>query len=236
MRILGIDTATSSASAALLQDGTIIADEIRAQPKLGHAEIVLPLVRSVLGRAETTLAEIDGLAVSIGPGSFTGLRVGLSTVNGLAYGSRLPVAGISTLLANASRPSAFEGVICSMLDARKKEVYVAFFRRASGSLRRLTQDAIMPLDAVVEQTRRLAGGEPILFAGDGADVCRKALASCLGEGICFYGGDDYPSLAAAVARLGEQDLRGSEGYFWASPAPVYLRLSEAELKRRRSAN
>jgi tRNA threonylcarbamoyladenosine biosynthesis protein TsaB len=236
MRILGIDTATSSASAALLQDGAIIADEIRAQPKLGHAEIVLPLVSSVLAKAATTVAELDGISVSIGPGSFTGLRVGLSTINGLAYRSRLSVVGISTLLANASRPSAFEGVICSMLDARKKDAYVAFFRSASGFLTRLTQDAIAPIDVVIEQAGRLANGDPMLFAGDGADVYRDTLIGALGNGIGFYGGDDYPSLAAAVARLGEPDLRSSEGNFWASLAPVYLRLSQAESKPRQSPN
>jgi tRNA threonylcarbamoyladenosine biosynthesis protein TsaB len=232
MRILGIDTATSSASAAVLEDGAIVADEIRLQPKVGHAEIILPLIASVLASARASLSDLDGVAVSIGPGSFTGLRVGLSTVKGLVYGGRLPVAGISTLLANASRAAAVDGLICSMLDARKHEVYASFFRRASGSLTRLTEDAIAPIDVVIAQARKLADDKTVRFVGEGANIYWKALVGSLGAEICFSGGEDYPSLASAVARLGEARLRHSEGDFLGSMVPVYLRLSEAEVKHR----
>jgi tRNA threonylcarbamoyladenosine biosynthesis protein TsaB len=232
MRILGIDTATSNASTALLEDGAVIADEIRLQPKVGHAEIILPLVQSVFAKARASLSDLDGIAVSIGPGSFTGLRIGLSTVKGLAYGGRLPVVGISTLLANATRVAAFDGLICSMLDARKKEVYASFFRRTSGSLTRLTEDTIAPIHAVIDQARDLAGGGSTLFIGEGAKVYGNALVSSLGAEVRFCSGDGYPSLAAAVARIGEQRLLHSEGDFLGSMVPVYLRLSEAEMKRR----
>jgi tRNA threonylcarbamoyladenosine biosynthesis protein TsaB len=232
MRILGIDTATSNASAAVLENEAIIADEVRVQPKVGHAEIILPLVQSVFAKARIALSDLDGIAVSIGPGSFTGLRVGLSTVKGLVYGAqRLPVAGISTLLAQAARTAPLDGLICSMLDARKKEVYASFFRRTSGSLTRLTEDIIEPIEAVVEQARNLANDGSILFTGDGARVYWNALVSSLGAGICFCDGEDYPSLASAVARLGEHRLRHSEGDFLGPMVPVYLRLSEAETKR-----
>jgi tRNA threonylcarbamoyladenosine biosynthesis protein TsaB len=231
MRILGIDTATSSASAALLENGAIVADEIRVQPKVGHAEIVLPLVQCVFSRTGTALSDLDAIAVSIGPGSFTGLRVGLSTVKGMAYGGRLRVAGISTLLALASRAVTTDGLICPMLDARKKEVYASFFRSTDGSLKRLTEDGLLPIDALVDQARSFAGGEAIFFTGDGAKLYWGALVSSLGAGICFCDGADYPSLAAAVARLGEQYLHRSEGDFLASLMPVYLRLAQAEMKR-----
>jgi tRNA threonylcarbamoyladenosine biosynthesis protein TsaB len=232
MRILGIDTATSTASAALLENGAIIADEIHLQPKVGHAEIILPLVESVFAKAHASLSDLDGIAVSIGPGSFTGLRVGLSTVKGLAYGGQLPVVGISTLLANAARVSAFDGLIGSMLDARKKEIYASFFRQASGSLTRLTEDVIAPIHAVVDQARNLAHGGSMLFIGEGAKVYRDALVSSLGADVCFCSGDGYPSLASAVARIGEKRLLHSDGDFLGTMVPVYLRLSEAEVKRR----
>ncbi|HET8564449.1 MAG TPA: tRNA (adenosine(37)-N6)-threonylcarbamoyltransferase complex dimerization subunit type 1 TsaB, partial [Candidatus Binatia bacterium] len=113
MRILGIDTASTNASAALLEDGRVIADEIRLDdvasryagrmPAPHHAEIILPLIDAVLRKGGTSIEEISGIAVSIGPGSFTGLRIGLSTVKGLAYGCAVPVVGVSTLLANAAR-------------------------------------------------------------------------------------------------------------------------------------
>jgi tRNA threonylcarbamoyladenosine biosynthesis protein TsaB len=114
MRVVGIDSSSATASAALIEDGRLIAE--RRHPglsaghaagltglKSNHAEILLPLIESVIVEAQITLAEVSGLAIAIGPGSFTGLRIGLSTVKGLAYGWRIPVVGISTLLAQAAR-------------------------------------------------------------------------------------------------------------------------------------
>jgi tRNA threonylcarbamoyladenosine biosynthesis protein TsaB len=243
MRILGVDTATSTASVALLENETIIADENYlqtplgseskgSQPKVGHAEIILPLVESVLAKARKSLADLDGIAVSIGPGSFTGLRIGLSTVKGLAYGGQLPVVGISTLLANAARVTVFDGLICSIFDARKKEAYASFFRRTTASFTRLTEDFIAPIDAVIDQARNLAGGAPTLFIGEGVRVYGTVLAGSLGSKVRCCSGDGYPSLAMAVARLGEERLLDSDVDFLGSMVPVYLRLSEAEVKRR----
>jgi tRNA threonylcarbamoyladenosine biosynthesis protein TsaB len=232
MRILGIDTATSTASVALVENGAIIADEMHLQPKAGHAEIILTLVEAVCAKARASLSDIDGIAVSIGPGSFTGLRIGLSTVKGLAYGGRVPVVGVSTLLANAARVSAFDGLICSMLDARKKEVYASFFRRTSGSLTRLTEDAIAPIYAIIDQARNLAAGGCTLFIGEGVKVYGNVVLSLLKAEARFCNADGHPSLAAAVARIGKKRLLDSEGDFLGSMVPVYLRLSEAETKRK----
>ena len=169
MRILGIDTATSAASVALVENGAIIADQRYLQiacdqrwkfnqPKVGHAEIILPLIETVLAAARCSFPNLDGIAISNGPGSFTGLRIGLSTVKGLAYGWQCPVTGVSTLWANAARVTDFVGVVCSLFDARKKEVYVSFFRRNADVLVRLTEDAIAPVSAVIDQARNLGGG------------------------------------------------------------------------------
>src|ERR1051325_5013163 len=134
MRILGLDTATATASVALVEDGRIVADEITRENAShrftgvstgNHAEIVLPLIRSALEKAGATIADLTALAVSVGPGSFTGVRIGLSTIKGLSYGSSIPVLWFSTLLANAARVGSFEGLICSLFDARKKQVYAA---------------------------------------------------------------------------------------------------------------
>jgi tRNA threonylcarbamoyladenosine biosynthesis protein TsaB len=232
VRILGIDTATGSASAALVQDGEILADEVRPQPKAGHAEVILSLVQSVFVKTDTRFSDLDGIAVSIGPGSFTGLRVGLSTAKGLVYGRQsLPVAGISTLLANASRIAACDLLICSMLDARRKEVYASFFRRTSDRLARLTEDTLAPLDSIIDQARSLAASDSMVFIGEGAEFYRDALVASLKPQIRICVGAGYSSLAAAVARLGEHRLRHSEGDCLASLVPVYLRISEAERKR-----
>ena len=114
MRVVGIDTSSATASAALIEDGRLIAERRQSGSTAGqaagltglksnHAEILLPLIESVIAEVRTTIAEVSGLAVAIGPGSFTGLRIGLSTVKGLAYGWGIPVVGVSTLLAQAAR-------------------------------------------------------------------------------------------------------------------------------------
>ena len=236
MRILGIDTATSIASAALIEDDCIIAEQIHGSPdrsqtttlKANHAEVVLPLVEAVLRDAAVSLRDLSGLAVSIGPGSFTGLRIGLSTVKGLAYGLEIPVVGVSTLLANAARVENFAGSICSFLDARKQEVYAALFRRAGDGLTRITQDRAAGATEIAELAGKLPGG-PCLFIGDGAIKYEKLLVDAFGDRAILTAGDKYPSLASAVARLSQKQIRENDGNSLTALVPIYLRPAEAEL-------
>ena len=242
MRIVGIDTSSTTASAALIEDGRLIAE--RCHPELSsgraagltglksnHAETLLPLIEAVIAAARVTLAEVSGIAAAIGPGSFTGLRIGLSTVKGLAYGWGIPVVGVSTLLAQGSRVGEFDGVICALLDARKNEVYAALFRKRKNSLTRLTEDFLAPVGTVTEQVRSAAGAMPCLLIGDGARRYEKPLLDALGNHARLCAEDSVPSCAAAVARLGVERLRQSEADELGKLVPVYLRPSEAEAKR-----
>jgi tRNA threonylcarbamoyladenosine biosynthesis protein TsaB len=245
MTILGVDSATSTASAALVEDGKIIAeqaysnrsDESDSQAKavkVGHAEVLIPLIASVLEQTQRAFVDLHGIAVSIGPGSFTGLRIGLSTVKGLAYGWNIPVAGVSTLAANAARVTDTEGLICSLLDARKQQVYAALFRRSGGSLTRMTEDAVVSVEAAVEYAFEAAAGGACLFIGDGAAKYGEVLSNVFGNDKRYSQGSSYPCLAAAAARLAEPRLRLSGGDFLGALVPVYLRPAEAESKRRES--
>ena len=240
--ILGIDTATATASAALVENGKLLCEEVRSAPALSgngspngranHAEALLPLIDRLLDRAGVQLAGISALAVSIGPGSFTGLRIGLSTVKGLAYGSETPVVGIPTLTAVAARVNDREGFICPFLDARKKEVYAALFRRQDGRLERATDDLVCAPERMVETAGGLVNNEPCLFIGDGARVYAKLIQDRLGERCLLTLGESYPSTAAAVARLAEEKI-GRQEFDPVGPlSPLYLRPSEAELKRK----
>ena len=242
MRIVGIDTSSATASAALVDDGRLIAErcypESTAAPAAGltglksnHAEILLPLIESVVAAARATLAEVAGLAVAIGPGSFTGLRIGLSTVKGLAYGWRIPVVGVSTLFAQAARVGDFDGVICALLDARKNEVYAALFRKRHQELARLTEDFIAPVEMVIEQVSSAGRAMPCLLIGDGARRYEKSLLDRLRGKARLCAEDTVSSCAAAVARLGMERLRRSESDDLGQLLPVYLRPSEAEAKR-----
>ena len=241
MRIVGIDTSSTTASVALVEDDRLLAERRHPGSSVGaagdlaglksnHAEILLPLIESVMVEGRVTLAQVSGIAVAIGPGSFTGLRIGLSTVKGLAYGWNTPVVAVSTLLAQAARVGEFDGVICALLDARKNEVYAALFRKRKDSLTRLTEDFLAPVGSVIDRVRSTVGGLPCLLIGDGARRYETLLQDSLDGGARLCAEDSVASCAAAVARLGMERLRNSESDDLGQLAPVYLRPSEAEAK------
>jgi tRNA threonylcarbamoyladenosine biosynthesis protein TsaB len=247
MRVLGVDTATFTASAAIVENGRLVAEETfpaaepakrDGSPHVGgnHTEIILPLIQSVLKLAATSVADISGLAVSIGPGSFTGLRIGLSTIKGISYGWGVPVFGFSTLLANAMRVKDHKGLVCSFLDARTKQVYAALFRCRGDDLIRITEDSIQSADEVIDLVRSFNGniGRPCLFIGDGTTAYEKPLRDAFGDRVDLRKGNELPSVASAVAWLGERQCRDKAAEdLGTNLAPIYLRPSEAEVKQKK---
>jgi tRNA threonylcarbamoyladenosine biosynthesis protein TsaB len=241
MRIVGIDTATTAASVALVDNGIVIAEKShpsrgpvgngdRHHGKSNHAETILPLLESLLQSTGMSLQDVGGLALSIGPGSFTGLRIGLSTVKGLAYGSAVPVVGVSTLLAHAARVTNYDGLICTLLDARKNEVYAALFEKAGDSVHRLSEDSVASAATIIEIIRPLARGAPCLIVGDGTAVYKQWLLQELGGGALFQTGDSSSSVAAIVARLSEHRFLSNDADNLGSLTPVYLSRPQAEFK------
>jgi len=241
MIILGLDTATPTASAALVEDGKLVAEEIYdkskeprqsspAQARGNHAEIVLPLIQSILAQGQISLTALAGLAVSIGPGSFTGLRIALATVKGIAYESGLPVVGVSTLHANAARIKDHEGVICSLLDARKQEVYAAIFHRHGQTLTPVSEERVCSIDAAIEAIRQAGDASP-LVVGDGAKAYEHLLLKAFGASVRISAGDELGSVAAEVAALSWRRFADHASDDLAALAPVYLRSSEAENRR-----
>lgn len=246
MIILGLDTATPTASVALVEDGKLVAEKIydesrnseqdsRVHAKGNHAEIVLPLIQSILAQGHISLTALSGLAVSIGPGSFTGLRIALATVKGIAYEWRLPVVGVSTLHANAARVKNHEGVICSLLDARKQQVYAAMFHRQGQSLTRLSEDRVCSIDAAIESLRQAGVTNPVVI-GDGARAYEPLLLKAFGASVRISAGDESGSVAAEVAALSWRRFADHRSDDLASLVPVYLRSSEAENRRAAQIN
>lgn len=243
MIILGLDTATPVASVALVEEGKIILDEVYSgkvrregssitSGRANHAETVLPLIDGLLNGAGLSLAEISALAISIGPGSFTGLRIGLSTVKGLAYGWNIRVVGVPTLHALAARVTEWQGFICPLLDARKKEVYAALFRTTAGTLERLTEDLASPPEEILQLVQSFEMREPCLFIGDGSLVYENLIrTSFSSREVVVTLGERYPSTAAATARLAEARIKKNEVDAIGPLVPLYLRPSEAEVKR-----
>ena len=242
MRILGIDSASQSASVALIEDEVLIDEQTwnkhsanaRGSDSLGHcAETVIPLINSLLEKRHLTLADLSAIAVSIGPGSFTGLRVGLATAKGIAYSGGLPLIGISTLLALAAGVKNFDGIICCLLDARKNEVYMGLFRRAGDVLSRLTDDALFPIDTAIEWIRRnLAETSTDLLCviGDAGEVHRQELISAFDGKMVLNSDHDDTSVAQQVALLARERL-GESLDDLGSLVPVYLRRPQAEVRK-----
>lgn len=242
MRIVGIDTSAVTASVALVEDGIIVAENIHpsaqeptvapdATGRVRHAEILLPMIDDLLRKLGWSVGSVSGVAVSIGPGSFTGLRVGLSTVKGLVYGWGVKVVGVPTLQANAARVTDWSGLICSLLDARKKEVYAALFRNCNGRLERLSGDLVAPAQSIIEIVQNVDGENSCLFIGEGVKVYRHLLEEILGKKAELTIGDGYPSVAGSAARLAEERLRRGDADPPEALVPLYLRSSVVELSR-----
>ncbi len=226
-----MDTSTLTGAAALLEGDTVVA-ECRLNLAVTHSERLLPAIDHVLKAAGRTLAEVDGLAVAVGPGSFTGLRIGLSTLKSLAFAARKPLAGVPTLDALAwSLPFALHPV-CPILDAKKGEVYTALYRTDAGRLDRLWDyRAVAPEALAVALVAELHG--PVVFLGDGVAPFAPLLGRILGADARFAPPAQRLPSAVTVAELGHAALERGESADPATLTPLYLRRSEAEVGRER---
>jgi len=224
VRILGLDTATRRASAGLLIDGEVVAEQ--AQLANGsHAVTVLPLVADTLRRAGCRVRDLDAVAVSGGPGGFTGLRVGLSVAKGLACATGVPVVAVPTLEALARTLSYREGIIWTLLDARKGELYAACFESVSGAVRRLTPDAVVTPSELVEHIAL-----PCVVIGDAVERYGAFLQEHLGDRATLLPYDTYGPRGGVVATVGWERLQAGATENAASLEPFYVRPSDAERK------
>ncbi|MBI4609850.1 MAG: tRNA (adenosine(37)-N6)-threonylcarbamoyltransferase complex dimerization subunit type 1 TsaB [Candidatus Rokubacteria bacterium] len=230
MKILAIETSTLAGSAALL-DGEQLVGEYTLNVRTTHSERLLTAVDRLLQDAGWTPATLEGLAVSIGPGSFTGLRIGVSTVKGLAFSLGIPAAAVSTLEALAWQLPFARHPVCPVLDARKGEVYAALFRWEDAGLVRDWEDQALAPD---DLCARLSG--PTIFVGDGITSYGTLFGERLGARAIFAPAARRLPSAACVGQLGLARLRTGEGVDPVALAPRYLRPSEAELKRRRAVS
>ena len=171
MLILGIDSSASAASAALVENGRLLGESY-VNTKQTHSQTLLPMVETLLRSLQRSCKDLDALAVSHGPGSFTGVRIGVSCVKGMAFPNSTPCVGISTLEAIAYGGLAWEGaVLCAVMDARCGQVYNALFRANQGRLQRITEDRALSIEQLGEECRGFQ--EPVLLLGDGAELCYK---------------------------------------------------------------
>ncbi len=225
MITLAIDTATKTAGVALLRDETILVEYFFNLPA-NHSETVLPAVHRGLSMAGIGIDGVDLFALTVGPGSFTGLRIGSSTVKGLALATRKPVVGVSTLEALAYNAIEYPGLICPMLDARKGEVYAALYRANGESL----FDVVMEEKATTpEEFLHRIDGEA-LFLGDGLNSHSELIRERLQGRALFVPSNRQIIRASSVALLGRNRYGRGEGLDVVTFVPRYLRRSEAEVR------
>jgi len=228
MLILAIESSAKSASVALMEDENLIAQYSQCSG-LTHSRTLLPMVDDLLKNTERKLSEVDCFAVSHGPGSFTGIRIGVSTVKGLAWAGDKKCIGVSTLEAMAWHGLLFDGIICPVMDARRSQVYNALFESENGRIVRLCKDRAIALSELAEELG--ARNKKVFLVGDGAEI------SC-----------DYLNNAGIDCVLAPQNIRSQSawGVGMASLGripgtadgllPVYLRLSQAERERQERLN
>ena len=225
--ILAIETATPSGSVALVSGDGVLARAGLPQGRQA-SETILPAVEGLFRESRTDAKGVTHVAVSAGPGSFTGLRVGMAAAKGFCFGLGVRIVPVPTLHALALRFPFPGGTVCPVLDAKKNEVYCALFRWDGDGCRRVLEDMALPPEGVPD---RLPGGR-VLFCGDGAFSFRPLFRERLGERACFppegEGRPDASAVGIMASRLllddGAADLR--------TLVPAYHRSSEAELKRR----
>ena len=227
MKILALETSAKSVSAAVVENGAVLASSYQ-NTGLTHSRTLMPLVDGMLRAADLKLEQMGLVAVAQGPGSFTGLRIGVSAAKGLAWAKELPCCGVSTLLAMAQNLRHMDGIIVCAMDARRNQVYNAVFRAENGQLTRLTEDRAVSLAELAEELKNAEGAKFVV--GDGAKLCYTYLTQ---QGIpCRMAPAALVMQNAVGVGLAAEEL-AAEGKTVSAQelVPVYLRLSQAERER-----
>ena len=225
MKILGFESSAKSASVALCDGGRLIAQSFQ-NSGLTHSRTLLPMAEDLLKNLELTVSDLDLIAVAHGPGSFTGVRIGVSAVKGLAWAADKPVCGVSTLLAMAyNGVVAQEGsVICCAMDARRGQFYNALFIMRDGVPVRLCEDRAIGAEKLVEDIKNF--NKPVFIVGDGAHLCYNTLNNLSLATIVAPEPVRYQTAwGVCMAALRETPVTAH------ALLPVYLRLSQAERER-----
>lgn len=221
MNILAIDTSALTATAAVLSGDTVLG-EISTATALTHSQTIMPMIDELLKKINMDIADIDTFACSVGPGSFTGLRIGIGTIKGLAYGVGKPVTGVSTLEALAYNIAYTDCVIAPIMDARRGQVYNALYRYSGGKLECIEQPRALSVEELCSSIT-----EKTIFTGDGVKVHREKIMQLLGEKALFAPPHHAAQRAGSVAYA----ALGKEAVDAASLTAVYLRKPQAERER-----
>lgn len=222
MKIFALDCASGAASVALLEADKLLGETF-CDVALTHSQTMLPMAEELFRHTKTTPRDIDLFAVSAGPGSFTGVRIGIAAVKGLADAANKPCMALSALEAAAYPFSGFDGIVCAAMDARCNQVYTALFKNGA----RILQDSAMFITELGELLK--AHGKPILFCADGAQKAFDALRDDLDVPCTLAPAQLRSARASSVAYLAaEKQKNGEQPVSACVLQPVYLRLPQAQ--------
>ncbi len=226
MILLGTDSSAVSVGAAICEIGEstrIIANGF-INNKITHSQTLMPLIQSLLDNSRMTLGDIDVFAVSAGPGSFTGLRIGVSAVKGMAYALGKPCREVSTLAATAYNFETSDGIICAVMDARCNQVYNALFEAKDGAVTRLCDDRALMIPELQTELNEKFPDRPVILVGDGAELCYGKIG---GGNIRLAPAQQrfQNGVGVCLAAAGCPDISA------AALMPKYLRLPQAERER-----
>lgn len=216
MKILGLDASTKTAGVAIVENG-IVLGEIITNDKKTHSQKLMVIVDQILKNLKLKLEELDGIAVSVGPGSFTGIKIGMATAMGLSLSKNIPMVGISSLEALAYNVVEFKNIICPIIDAKRNEVYTAMFKFDGKEMIRLEPDAAINIEQLIEKLKLVS--EDVLLVGQDAEKIYEEIRSKLKQNV--YLSNSVPR-ASSVAMLSINREFSSE------IKPNYIRKSEAE--------
>lgn len=226
MLVLGIDTCCMAATTALMSDDRLVAQVVQNNKKT-HSQNIMPMIDFMLSQAEVSVKDVDGFAVAVGPGSFTGVRIGVATIKALAHATGKPCIAVSTLKALANNVVPFEGIICPIMDARRGQVYNALFD--GQHLDRIADDRAISIDDLCKELESI--DKDIIFVGDGLPVHADKINKAIGRRAVFAQRMQMMNLGASVAELGYEKMLLGDVCGYAELKPTYLRLSQAERER-----
>ena len=222
MKILAVDTATRTCSVAVVDEESVIS-EYTVNHQDTHSKFLLGMIHDILDICRLTVNDLDGFAVTIGPGSFTGLRIGLSTIKGLALATAKPVVGASSLEALASQISGSDKLICPMLDARRKEVYTARYRLRGLKLESEQLPLAVSPEKAIENINT-----PCIMVGDGSMLYQDLIKSSLGPMVVFANFTQHIIRASTVGHIAMQRFKSNDTDDVRRIEPFYIRKSDAE--------
>lgn len=224
MKILAVDTSATAASVAVAEENKLIG-EFSINTALTHSQTLMPMVDELLKNTGLSVNDIDAVAVNAGPGSFTGVRIGVAAVKGIAFPKNLPCVSVSTLESMAYNMLGNDCIVCSVMDARCSQVYNALFRVKGCTVTRMTDDRALSLTDLKNELRNI--NEKVVLVGDGAVLCSKFLGEEL-ENIMLAPFNNRIQTASSIAYAAFEKINNGETVKADELMPVYLRLPQAQ--------